>query len=416
MNKTVKQYTLFGVLFGAMFPLMAWIFQFWYTELPYNFGNFAEIYIRCPLLYMISSAPVFLGLFAYVMGRYKAAAETYNTQLHGLVDELEERIALEEGRRLEALHQQKLAETARRETDKAKARTEQSYGIIVEVASKVEGAVEGLMDAGKRISTQMEHLLAGSSKQQQKIESCLHSMEHMNSNLLEVTQSAGLVSDAATHSKGTAHEGDTVVRRSVDAMDTVREDIARMRQHIEDLGTQMHGIGTVITLIDAVADQTNMLALNAAIEAARAGAAGKGFSVVAGEVKKLATRTMQATDEVEAAIAAMQQNTSKSIAAAEQVVKNLEYATGCISHSREALTAIVTESTKVNDQIHTVAEATKRQAVESGTVTAILTDITALAENTTLAMRESDKAVKEVFHQINTLHVLAGSLRVHNNE
>lgn len=416
MNKTVKQYTLFGVLFGAMFPLMAWIFQFWYTELPYSFGNFAEIYIRCPLLYMITSAPLFLGLFAHVMGRYKAAAETYNEQLHELVGELEERIALEEGRRLEALHQQKLAEKARQETDKAKARTEQSYGIIVEVASKVEDAVAGLLDAGKRISAQMEHLLAGSSLQQQKIESCLHSMEHMNSNLLEVTQSAGLVSDAATHSKGTAHEGDTVVRRSVDAMDTVRDDIARMRQHIEDLGTQVQGIGTVITLIDAVADQTNMLALNAAIEAARAGAAGKGFSVVAAEVKKLATRTMQATDEVEAAIAAMQQNTSKSIVAAEQVVKNLEYATGCITHSREALTAIVTESTKVNDQIHTVAEATQRQAAESGTVTAILTEITSLAENTTLAMRESDKAVKEVFHQINTLHMLAGNLRVHNSE
>ena len=92
MNKTVKQYTLFGALFGAMFPLMAWIFQFWHLDLAYSFTGFAEMYIRCPLLYMITSAPLFLGLFAYVMGRYKAAAETYNVQLHQLVDELKRHV------------------------------------------------------------------------------------------------------------------------------------------------------------------------------------------------------------------------------------------------------------------------------------------------------------------------------------
>ena len=68
MNKTVQQYTLFGVLFGSMFPLMAWIFQFWHTGLPYSFSNFAELYIRCPLLYMITSAPLFLGLLPISWG------------------------------------------------------------------------------------------------------------------------------------------------------------------------------------------------------------------------------------------------------------------------------------------------------------------------------------------------------------
>ena len=412
MNKIVFNYTAFGMLFGAMFPITSWVFQFWYEDLPLSFASMGKMYGEFPLLYMISSAPLFLGLFAHIMGRYKAEAEAYNQKLQGMVAELKDRIVQEEGVKQEALNQKIIAESATKEATLAKVKAEEGFMIIMEAAGKVEQVVENLIAASKQISTQMGNLLSSSSAQHEKISSCVLAMEQMNNSVLGIIHNAGLVSAAADHSKGKAQEGNAIVNQSVSAISTVQTNITEMKSHILDLGGQVQSIGKVATLINEIADQTNLLALNAAIEAARAGDVGRGFSVVADAVKKLAEKTMHATKDIEIAIGSVQSNTQVSILSAEQVVTNLEFATDFINQSRVALTEIVDESSKVNDQIRSVAASTAEQSASSTTITGALNEISDLAKSTTTAMQESNFAVKEVLFQINELHALAKNLRM----
>ncbi|SHN70978.1 methyl-accepting chemotaxis protein [Desulfovibrio litoralis] len=415
MNKTVFQYTVFGIAFGFMFPIFALIFEFWYNDLTVSIGNMLGIYSRVPLLFMITSAPIFLGGAAHIMGIFKAKADLFNDQLQDMIVTLEKQIVIEEEERREAVKNKELAEKAMQEANVAKTNAEEGYKIISQTASRVEQVVERLINAGKQLDTQMETILESSEVQHKKIAACVSAMDEMNANVVGINQNTSLVSDAADNSKNKAEHGNAIVNQSVAAIGTVQSTITQLKEHIEGLGEQVQKIGKVITLIDEVADQTNLLALNAAIEAARAGEAGKGFSVVAGAVRKLAEKTMFATKEVESVILTVQNNTHTSISTTERVASDLNYATDFINQSSMALNEIVAGSSKVNDQLQLVVVATGEQSETSHKVTAVLNEIKLLDQNNADAMQNSELAVKELFIQINELYSLAKSLKLPNN-
>ncbi|MGE9986055.1 methyl-accepting chemotaxis protein [Desulfovibrio sp. SGI.169] len=191
------------------------------------------------------------------------------------------------------------------------------------MVEQLEGVVTTLNDAAETLTASLTDVKDQAGVASARLAEAATAMNEMNSTVLEVASNAEGAAEAATSVQQQAGEGDSLVRRTIESLRTVREQSVSLKSDMAGLDQQARDIGTVLTLIRDVADQTNLLALNAAIEAARAGEAGRGFAVVADEVRKLAEKTMKATQEVESAIAAIQQGTGKSAVTVDNAVNAL---------------------------------------------------------------------------------------------
>ncbi len=341
--------------------------------------------------------------------------------LEQMVANLRERIAEAEQKSREAEEQSREAEEQSRrageatlEAQAAQARSEEGRQAILTAAGNVEQVVSRLSTATEELSAQVEESSHGSAMQRERVTSSATAMEEMNASVLEVARNAGVAAEGANSAKSRAMDGEEVVRRAIESLGQVQRNIDVLRSEMEQLGGQAESIGTIMTVISDIADQTNLLALNAAIEAARAGEAGRGFAVVADEVRKLAEKTMNATKEVGEAIAGIQQGTRRSIEAVTATVSNVEGTVSLAAESGKALGGIVTESEQVADQMRNIAAAAEEQSAASEEITRSLEEINRSAGETDAAMRESSQAVAELASQTSQLQALVQDLRRDN--
>ena len=156
-----------------------------------------------------------------------------------------------------------------------------------------------------------------------------------------------------------------MVRDAITSIREVYELTSTLKQSMGQLGDQTTDIGQIMTVIEDIADQTNLLALNAAIEAARAGEAGRGFAVVADEVRKLAEKTMDATKEVGTAIQVIQEAAAANIKSVETAAKAVEEATDLANKSGESLESIVNFADETSGQVQSIAAAAEQQSAAS---------------------------------------------------
>ena len=333
------------------------------------------------------------------------------TALQQMVLNLRERIAEAEQKTLESEEQSARARQAMLEANEAKEKAEAGQQAILLAAEQVDQVVNRLSAATEELSAQIEQSTRGTEMQRDRVSQSATAMEEMNSTVMEVARNAGVAAEGSDKAMEKASQGAQIVEQSIHSINTVQGDTEELRVNMEELGRQAESIGTIMTVISDIADQTNLLALNAAIEAARAGEAGRGFAVVADEVRKLAEKTMDATKEVGSAIGGIQNGTKQSIAAVERTTGNLDGTIELVQRSGSALTEIVTEVSATASQVSGIATAAEEQSAASDEITRSLEEINRMAGENATAMQQSAQAVSELSQQAMELQALVHNLR-----
>ncbi len=331
--------------------------------------------------------------------------------LQVMVDSLRKMIATAEGNTAEAKNQTELARQATAEAEKAMTRAEQAKAEgMLQAAQRLEGVVISVSAASEELSSQIEESSRGAESQSQRTAETATAMEEMNATVLEVSKNASSAAEITDHAMKKAQEGAGVVGRVVTCIGEVKRQADNLKTDMSKLGQQAQDIGQIMNVISDIADQTNLLALNAAIEAARAGEAGRGFAVVADEVRKLAEKTMQATKEVGEAIQGIQQGTKINVQNVEQAAGSIHDATELARLSGVTLDEIVRMVEHASDQVRSIATAAEEQSAASEEINRSIDDINSISATTTSAMIEAARAVSGLTDQAHTLKTLMEEL------
>ncbi len=281
---------------------------------------------------------------------------------------------------------------------------------IMNVADQAGEISSKLASASEQLSAQVSQVSSGAEVQRMRAASTATAMEEMNSTVLEVARNAAAASEQAEATNNKATEGAALVGQVVSSITQVSAVAAEVDRNMRQLGTQTDAIGSVLNVISDIADQTNLLALNAAIEAARAGEAGRGFAVVADEVRKLAEKTMHATTEVETNIKTIQNSTATNIVNVSKAGEGVFKATEVAQVSGKALDSILELAQSTSAVVSSIATAAEEQSATSEEINNSVEDINRIAEETAEGMKQAAKAVQEVARMAQELQALLAKL------
>ncbi len=250
--------------------------------------------------------------------------------------------------------------------------------------------------ASEQLSTSSGQIKDGAKKQSTQTDQAATAIEEMNATLLEVAKNSQEASDSAKQAQEIAEKGGDVVTQAITAMKEVAESTSITAETIKKLGRSSEEIGTIVSVINDIADQTNLLALNAAIEAARAGEQGRGFAVVADEVRKLAERTTKATKEISDMINTIQAETGKAVDAMAEGTRKVENGVKLANEAGDALGQIVTSVENVTNMIRQIATSTEEQSSTAEEISRNMEGIADVARRNVSTIGEMVKATDEL--------------------
>ncbi len=287
-------------------------------------------------------------------------------------------------------------------------------GFLENMCSMVEevtGAAQSVAGASTQIAASADEMANGLQVQEQQTQQIAAAIEEMSQSVVEVAAKSSDATNATEESQRLAEEGGTIVESTVEEMGGIATEVNESAKTINALGEQSEKIGEIISVINDIADQTNLLALNAAIEAARAGEQGRGFAVVADEVRKLAERTTGATEEVSQSIRGIQNETRCAVerieAGSERVSSGVELAT----QAGESLKTIVEGSVGVQTMVRDIAAAANEQSEAANEIARSIEGISSVTRQSSEGAGQAAEAAADLAHQAEQLQSLVSQFK-----
>lgn len=269
-----------------------------------------------------------------------------------------------------------------------------------------------LVSAANQISSSSEQMSRGAQSQTDQMAQVTSAIEEMSQTIVESSQNASEASSASENASEVARQGGSIVAESIQEMQQVTAVVTASAETIRKLAGSAEEIGKIVSVIDEISDQTNLLALNAAIEAARAGEQGRGFAVVADEVRKLAERTGRATAEIAEMIKTIQGETAAAVCSMEAGISEVTKGRALVDQAGDSLTEIVAISQRVMDMIRHIAEASQEQSTAAEQISTTIQSVANIARETSTGADQSAAAAEELHRQAESLEQMVSRFRV----
>ncbi|HHN78540.1 MAG TPA: methyl-accepting chemotaxis protein [Phycisphaerales bacterium] len=283
---------------------------------------------------------------------------------------------------------------------------------IDKLVAEVENVSQEVASAATEMAATSDQFASGLEDQSAQTSGAAAAIEQLAASVRHISSQCSEASEAAAQSRQDAELGGETVRDTVAEIRAIASDVRDSSRAINELGKRSEHIGEIINVINDIADQTNLLALNAAIEAARAGEHGRGFAVVADEVRKLAERTSNATQEVTDAIRQIQSDTKEGMERIEASVSRVDTGVEFASSAGQALERIVQSARGLGEMVTGISGATEEQAAASDDIAQRIDALRAVAEESQLAAGQSAEASNNMSTQAERLRELVSAFKV----
>lgn len=269
--------------------------------------------------------------------------------------------------------------------------------------------------ASTEISATAEEMAAGAQEQNAQTEEIATSVEEMNKTIIDSSKNTGIVADSSHQVLQLASEGSEKVVETVEKMDNIATVVADAAHNVQKLGQSSEQIGEILQVINEIADQTNLLALNAAIEAARAGEHGRGFAVVADEVRKLAERTSKATQEIADMIGNIQEEMYNAVSTINNGTKEAEEGKELANQAGKAIAKITSSIDNTVEMINQVAAASEEQSSTFSQISTNIDMISKVTTEATMGVEQMAKASEDLNQLTENLQSLISHFHLDNS-
>jgi methyl-accepting chemotaxis protein len=274
--------------------------------------------------------------------------------------------------------------------------------------SQVARSSNDVSRAANTLDNATEQMAAGIEEAAMQVNSVAAASEEMSKTSSEIAQNCVLAARSSDEATASVNIGEEVTHQTITIMNRISNRVKDSADVIKSLGSRSDQIGQIVGLINDVADQTNLLALNAAIEAARAGEHGRGFAVVADEVRKLAERTSHATKEISNTIYAMQAETKKAVSSMEEGVTEVGVGTEEAAKSGEALNEILSQINKVTSEINQIAVASEQETATTNEIASSIQQISEVMRDTAKQIQGNADSSSQLANLAKDLESLVG--------